>query len=144
MQDSTWPKHWLKIEIARIAHWTKLKMYTIHSWNIQHTSYKDELCNTRGQFINIIYKNNCEVFSDKMSTVVGNTEIWGTFRWYGSTLILAWISNPIPSKVWDEITYQFPNFNDCAVDVREWISNWSHTLYWMWLLVRAEIKVKTY
>ena len=26
-------------------------------------------------------------------------------------------------KVWDEITYPFPNFNGAAVDVWEWISN---------------------
>ena len=27
------------------------------------------------------------------------------------------------SKVWDDITYPFPNFNGCAVDVWERISN---------------------
>ena len=27
------------------------------------------------------------------------------------------------SKVWTEITYAFPNFNDCTVDVWEWICN---------------------
>ena len=29
----------------------------------------------------------------------------------------------MPSKVWDEITYLFPNFNGCTVEVGEWISN---------------------
>ena len=29
-------------------------------------------------------------------------------------LIPAWISNLMPSKVWDEITYPFPNFNGCT------------------------------
>ena len=29
----------------------------------------------------------------------------------------------MPSKVWDEITYAFPNFNDFTVEVWEWISN---------------------
>ena len=29
----------------------------------------------------------------------------------------------MPSKVWDEITYPFPNFNGCTVEVREWMSN---------------------
>ena len=47
-------------------------------------------------------------------------------------LLLTWI-NFIPSmdkwfhlfffKVWDEITYPFPNFNSCTVEVWEWISN---------------------
>ena len=38
-------------------------------------------------------------------------------------LILAWISNHIPSKVWDEITYLFPNFNGCTIEVWERICN---------------------
>ena len=29
----------------------------------------------------------------------------------------AWISNHMPSKVWDEITYPFLNFNGAAVEV---------------------------
>ena len=37
-------------------------------------------------------------------------------------LISAWISNHMSSKVWDEITYPFPNFNGCAIEVWEWIS----------------------
>ena len=37
--------------------------------------------------------------------------------------ISAWISNHMPSEVWDEITYPFPNFNGCTVEVWEWVSN---------------------
>ena len=33
------------------------------------------------------------------------------------TFIPSWINNHIPSKVWDEITYAFPNFNGCTVEV---------------------------
>ena len=33
------------------------------------------------------------------------------------TLIPAWISNHMPNKVWDEITYPFPNFNGCTTRV---------------------------
>ena len=33
------------------------------------------------------------------------------------TLNPAWISNHTPSKVWDEITYPFLNFNGCTVEV---------------------------
>ena len=29
----------------------------------------------------------------------------------------------MPSKVCDEITYPFPNFNSCTVEVLEWMSN---------------------
>ena len=62
--------------------------------------------------------------------------IWGPFWYYGFILIPAWISNRIHSKLWDEITYQFPNFNGCTVEVWEWISNFSHT-YSCWVLIRV-------
>ena len=29
--------------------------------------------------------------------------------------VMAWVSNQMPSKVWDEIPYPFPKFNDCTV-----------------------------
>ena len=32
-------------------------------------------------------------------------------------LNLAWISNHMPGKVWDEIMYPFLNFNDCTIEV---------------------------
>ena len=31
----------------------------------------------------------------------------------------------MPSKVWDEITYSFPNLNGCTVEIGEWISNFT-------------------
>ena len=53
-----------------------------------------------------------------------------TFQcWYGTshynwiTSIPVWISNHMPSKVKDEITDPFPNFNGCTVKVWQWISN---------------------
>ena len=33
------------------------------------------------------------------------------------TLIPDWISNYMPSKVWDKITYAFPSFNGSTVEV---------------------------
>ena len=39
------------------------------------------------------------------------------FYYHGLTLIPAWISNYIPRKAWDEITYPFLNFNGCTVEV---------------------------
>ena len=49
--------------------------------------------------------------------------IRGPFYWHRLTLIIAWISNQMPSKAWDEITYPFSNFNDATIEVWEWISN---------------------
>ena len=43
--------------------------------------------------------------------------------YYGLTLISARISSNMHYKMRDEITYPFPNFNDCTVEVWEWISN---------------------
>ena len=42
---------------------------------------------------------------------------------HGFTLIPTWISNHIPSKVLDEITYLFPNFVGATVEDWEWICN---------------------
>ena len=41
----------------------------------------------------------------------------GPFYLHGLTLIPAWISNHMPVKVWDEITYPFLNFNGATVEV---------------------------
>ena len=37
--------------------------------------------------------------------------------------IPAWISNHMPSEMWDEIINSFPNFNGYRVEVWEWIRN---------------------
>ena len=52
-------------------------------------------------------------------------------------LISAWISNHIYYKMWDEIIYQFPNFNGAAIEVWEWISNFiphfiGHVISYPW------------
>ena len=47
----------------------------------------------------------------------------GPFYWHGLTLISAWVSNHMPGKVCDELTYPFLNFNGCTVEVWEWIIN---------------------
>ena len=44
---------------------------------------------------------------------------------YGLTPIPAWISNYFHYKVWDEITWPFPNLNSATVDVWERISHFS-------------------
>ena len=43
--------------------------------------------------------------------------------WLILTFIAAWTSNHMPSKVWNEITYPFPNFHGCTIEVWEWIRN---------------------
>ena len=47
----------------------------------------------------------------------------GSFSLTWNNFNPAWISRHIHYKVWDEITYSFPNFNGGTVEVWEWISN---------------------
>ena len=48
---------------------------------------------------------------------VDEGNIWDPFYYHGLSLIPAWISNHLSGKVWDEITYQFLNFNGVTVEV---------------------------
>ena len=48
---------------------------------------------------------------------------WISVYWHELNLIPAWISNHMVSKVWDEIPYPPPNFNNCTIEVWEWIRN---------------------
>ena len=41
---------------------------------------------------------------------------WGPFYYHGLAWIPTWISKYIHYKVWDEITYTFPNFNGTAAE----------------------------
>ena len=45
------------------------------------------------------------------------------FYLHGLTLTPAWISNRMPSKVWEEMTDPFPNSNGCNAEVWDWINN---------------------
>ena len=52
---------------------------------------------------------------------------------HGLSLITAWLHY----KVSGEITHPFPNFNGAVVDVWEWITNSTHILMNIWLLIHA-------
>ena len=41
---------------------------------------------------------------------------------YWLTLISTWISNHMPSEMRDQITYPFPNFKGCTVEICEWMN----------------------
>ena len=51
----------------------------------------------------------------------------------------------MPGKVWDKITYPFPNFNDATAKVCDWVSHfivqWSYKYNY---LSNAEIEVDPY
>ena len=46
----------------------------------------------------------------------------GPFYLHELTLIPVWMNNYIHYKVWDGITYPFPNVNGAALNVWEWVS----------------------
>ena len=56
--------------------------------------------------------------------------IWNRFYEHGLTLIPTWISNHMPSEVWDEMTHPFPNVSS---------RNLIHTLWRTYLLIHAQI-----
>ena len=58
----------------------------------------------------------------------------GTFYQHGLTLIPAWISNHVPSNIWNEITYPFPNFNGASL----WIDIFEVKLTFETLTVRGQ------
>ena len=65
----------------------------------------------------------------------------------GLTLIPIWVSNHMHSKVWDEITYPFPNLNSCTIEVWERISNFTpHNIMDVitYPMIQAGIEVKPY
>ena len=53
---------------------------------------------------------------------------------HGVALIPVWISNYIHYKVWYEITYLFPNFNDGTVAVWEWICTWPYIYIYIYII----------
>ena len=58
-------------------------------------------------------------------------------------LCLAWISNYINHKMWDEITYPFSNQWCAAIEVWEWICNFIPHFYWVCdNLSMLELKIK--
>ena len=55
-------------------------------------------------------------------------QLWSFYQWdlfcqMESTIIISWMSNYIHYKVWDEVTYSFPNFSGAAVEVWDWKRN---------------------
>ena len=63
----------------------------------------------------------CPLFSAKPSSELLYT--LSPFHWFELISIPAWTSDHMPNKMWDEITFPFPNFNGANVEVWGWIRN---------------------
>ena len=66
-----------------------------------------------------------------------------SFYWHWSTLTSVGISNYIHYNVCNKITYPFPNFNGCTVEVWEWISNFTPNLAGIDLLILVGITMQS-
>ena len=64
--------------------------------------------------LNICDNVNLESFIQRI-----DLDPWAPFYLHGLTLTPAWISHHMSSKVWDEITYPFLNFNGATAEVYE-------------------------
>ena len=56
-------------------------------------------------FKRLISKENCELNENFVVTTLLSVGYQGVFYLHGLTLIPVWISNYMPSKLWDEFTY---------------------------------------
>ena len=68
------------------------------------------------------------MFRGRGYTIVTDAQLLTTlspFYKHALTVIPAWISNQMPSKVWNDIIHPFPNFNGYTVEVWGWISNFT-------------------
>ena len=61
----------------------------------------------------VISNNGIDLILSENSSLVTSSH----FYLHGLTLIAAWKSNHMTSKVWDEFTYPFLNFNGATVEV---------------------------
>ena len=93
---------------AGIQHWTAVDEVD-EKWGVGHWFHAVHLIKKTAKIIILLVSRSMQLHPRAPFTNIG----W--------TLIPARISDHIPSKVWDEITYPFPNFNGCSVEVWEWI-----------------------
>ena len=70
--------------------------------------------------------------------IIFNSSLWPLSPTF--TLIPVWMNNYTHDKEWDEIIYQFPNFNGGTVEVWEWINNFIP--HFTGHVIHAGIKVK--
>ena len=76
-----------------------------------------------GEVCRFYWFHNIKGVCDLCLLILWLYNISGPFYYHGITLIPSWISNYIHHKVWDEITYPFPNFKCATIEVWECISN---------------------
>ena len=97
--------------------WSCVAYMHIYAWNIVFISLVKDICIVNPS---VSYLPVCPFYQ------------------HGLTLILQWVSDHMPSKGYDEITYPFQNFNGSTAEVWEYISilsqTWQYNLLHVYLL----------
>ena len=76
------------------------------------------------QIYNITPRGIHNITTSKQSTTIPRVDCMGHINTPPCSLLPSW-SNHMLSKVRDEITYPFPNFKSCTIEVWEWISSFT-------------------
>ena len=113
--------------------WTRIPNLRFHAEISNHLSYQGQTFAVPC-FEYWLWRYTCRYFCSKVN-------VWNINCARATAFILAWISNYIHYIEYDKITYPFPNYNGATVKAWECISNFTHTLLCMWLLIHAGIKV---
>ena len=94
--------------------YTKWSLFLGTNFNLKNKNFLQENVPE-----NVIHKLSAILFRPHWIISLGPLLL----TWINS--ITAWISNHMLSKVGDEITYPFPNYNGFTVEVWEWISKFT-------------------
>ena len=111
-----------------VSHYIETSKNT-SEWNsfLVYKGFQEDICDTTGTR----ESHYCDAIMGAMaSQITGLSIVYSTCNtniFYGHSLcwLRAWINDYMPSQMWDEITYPFPNFNCATVEVLGWISLFS-------------------
>ena len=128
----------------RVGNLMIAKVKTKQSWKIWFKSVGTKPQQTRQS------ANNVQFCSDELHmpwkcSWFGLLRCWvlnrEPFNYLELTLIPTWIDNHSHLKLWDQITYPFPNFSISAIDDWVWLSYFTLHFTAMWFLIHSGIKV---
>ena len=119
-------KFGLSIQPNAVITRSNIKLYCIQHWSYW-SRIEIRLCIHKRHPIGVFSEDFAENSSRYNGTALYHGCWWLNNQQHGmrlmTTNIPTWIRNHILSKVWDEITYPFPNINGATVEVLEWIGN---------------------
>ena len=138
-----WNYRWVTKNIRSSNCWLNDKLFTMNGIYLPVPSeYQIIVYSSNVNFMQLIIEGEYGVYREIITQITFRFRPCDPFYYRRLTLTRAWVSNLMASKVCDKITYWFPNFNSCIVEIWEWISDFIlHFIKWMYLLIHAGIKV---